>query len=148
MKIGVAAGFRKPGKRQDGLADHPRDRGGPGEKGSASVIQSERSEHQWAFSPPLRLEISIHDLPKALVRVDVQTKVGVYTTMHRSVVVGLDAFGDVPLTVEADLYKWVAWLLAAERERHMPERKRQQHSPTRHPNWPSPGQLSASEGAN
>lgn len=148
MKLGVAAGFRKTGKRQDGLADHPRDRGGPGEKGSAPMTESERSERHFSTRPPLKLEITIHDLPKDLVRVDVQTFSGVYRTMFRSVIVGCDSQGDVPLTVEADLYKWVAWLLEAERERRLPARKRHMRRATRHPDWPPPYGSSSSAMSN
>lgn len=138
MKLGVAAGFRKTGKRQDGLAELLRDRGGPGEKGSAPMTQSERSEHQYAKSPPLRLEITLLDLPGELERVDVGVFVGTYKTMHRSVLVARDALGEIPLTVESDLYKWVAWLLQEQQQRAMPESKRHRQKAARHPQWPSP----------
>lgn len=138
MKLGEAAGFRKTGKRQDGLADHLRDHGGPGERGSAPVTQSERSEHDFATKPPLRLEIALMDLPSEFVRVDVSVFVGTYKTMHRSVLVKLDAVGELPLTVEADLYKWVSWLVAEQVVRSMPERKRLRLQRQRHPQWPAP----------
>ena len=141
MKLGVVAGFRKPGKRQDGLADHPRDHGGPGEKGSAPMTEPERSEDLSAFRPPLRLEISLQDLPADLERVDVIAYVGAHRTMHRSVVVALDAVGDIPLTVESDLYKWVSWLLEEQRQRARAGKKRSWPRPPRHPQWPSPTSL-------
>jgi hypothetical protein len=138
MKIGEAVGLRQTGKRHFSLADLPRDHGGPGEKGSASMNQRERSEHQWATRPPLKLEITLLDLPRDLIRVDVQARVGIYQTMHRSVLVGVDVLGDIPLTVEADLYKWVAWLIGEQQERCKPEKKQRSSQRVRHPNWPSP----------
>jgi hypothetical protein len=138
MKIGVAEGLRQTKKRHISLADLPSDHGGRGERRSAPMTQRERSEHQWATRPPLKLEITLLDLPRDRIRVDVQARVGVYTTMHRSVLVDTDALGDMPLAVESDLYKWVAWLIEEQQERCKPEKKRRSSRQARHPDWPSP----------
>lgn len=101
------------------------------------MTQLSDSETSKGLTPPLRLEIRVLDLGRDMNRVEVYVYVGVYNTMRRSVVVLNDSCGELPLPVESDLYKWVAWLLREHTERQLPSKRRLELRLNRHPQWPA-----------
>lgn len=105
------------------------------------MTQLSDSETSKGLTPPLRMEIRILDLGRDMNRVDVSVYVGVHNTIHRSVVVRNDPCGELPLLVESDLYKWVAWLMREHTERQLPAKKRAERWLNRHPQWLAPSRV-------
>lgn len=99
--------------------------------------QPERSSAHSYKMAPLRMEFTVGQLTHDLLEVVVQTYSGTHKLMRRSVVVGPDSFGSIPLCVENDLYQWVAWLCSFEQARRTDKPGQLIFRHRKAPQWPA-----------
>lgn len=88
--------------------------------------------------PPVALTIEIRQPDRRHADVVVSAASGDHTFMRRQVHVEYDLCDSIDATVEAGLYRWVAWFLGYERDRRQPPGTSKTRTWATAPAWPAP----------